>query len=111
MPDTVQRMVEAIGRTVRDAIPWRARKETIVRDAYRRFADSHDGQIILADLARACETGSIMVAGDPFMTHYNLGKNAVLQHMKTQGEISDAYILRAVEADRARDAAAIANEE
>lgn len=109
MRDTAARMVEAFSRTL--ALPWRQTHAVRVRDAYKRFFDTEDGQIVLADLRDTYRADQIMQPGDPYLTHYNIGVDAVIRHLQTKGQVSDRAILGQIEATRAAAARAEENEE
>lgn len=108
MPDLVARMFSAL---TRKAIPGAQQRQLQLRNSYKRVFASDDGQAIMADLVKQCGTGDCVVPGDPHLTHYNLGAYRVLRHIQTQGELTDAFILRAVDAERRADAAAIEGDE
>lgn len=84
-------------------LPGRAKRKMELRDAYRRFASSEDGRLILADLAMTYGTGDCLVPGDSHATHYNLGAFRVLRHIQAAGAVSDEQILRAVGAMQRAD--------
>lgn len=109
MPNLAGRLFSAL---TRNAIPGAQQRQLQLRNSYKRVFASEDGQAIMADLAKQCGTGDCLDPDhDPYKTHYNLGAYRVLRHIQTQGELTDAFILRAVDAERRADAAAIEGDE
>lgn len=58
--------------------------------AYRQMLRQPAGQLILADLAEFCHaTGTSVVKGDEFMTHFNEGKRAVWNRIQHRLHLTD----------------------
>jgi hypothetical protein len=50
---------------------------------YHRTFNSEHGKIVLADL-KSLYQGDLLVAGDPYLTHSNLGMSRVIDDIETQ---------------------------
>lgn len=53
-----------------------------VKAAYERLALTPDGKLILNDLRLGFD-GELLVLGDPYATHANVGANGVLKYIET----------------------------
>lgn len=64
------------------------------QDRYRAVFDSEDnGRWVLADLVKTCGFGQdAHVPGDPYTTHYNVGKQFLLLHIRRIPDMSDAEL-------------------
>lgn len=61
--------------------------------AYRQMLRQPAGQLILADLAEFCHvTGTSVVKGDPYLTHFNEGKRAVWNRIQHRLHLTDDEI-------------------
>ena len=111
MPEARGVVARLYSALTKNLVPARQRRAMQVRDCYRRWLDTDDGREILADLVRHGATDPVMVAGDPYATHFRLGQFDVVQHIRVQAAVTDRQILQAVDERAERDRRAIEEDE